>query len=88
MSDPLSRNRLDEEASPYLQQHAENPVNWQPWDEKALEAAREQNKPIFLSIGYSACHWCHVMEEESFDDAEIARQLNEEFVPIKSLNSS
>ena len=83
MSNPTARNRLDEEASPYLQQHAENPVNWQPWDEKALEAAREQNKPIFLSIGYSACHWCHVMEEESFDDEQIAQQLNEEFVPIK-----
>ena len=83
MSNPTARNRLDDEASPYLQQHADNPVNWQPWDDAALEAAREQNKPIFLSIGYSACHWCHVMEEESFDDEEIATQLNEEFVPIK-----
>jgi len=59
---------LDSEASPYLKQHDGNPVNWQPWDETALEAAKEQNKPIFLSIGYSACHWCHVMEEESFED--------------------
>ena len=83
MSNPTARNRLDDEASPYLQQHADNPVNWQPWDEKALKAAREQNKPIFLSIGYSACHWCHVMEEESFADEQIAQQLNEEFVPIK-----
>ncbi len=83
MSNPLARNRLDSEASPYLQQHADNPVNWQPWDDTALEAAREQNKPIFLSIGYSACHWCHVMEEESFADDTIAQQLNEQFVPIK-----
>ena len=83
MSDPLARNRLTEEASPYLRQHDENPVNWQPWDETALEAARERNKPIFLSIGYSACHWCHVMAEESFEDEAVARRLNEAFVPIK-----
>ena len=83
MSDPLARNRLAEEASPYLRQHADNPVNWQPWDDTALEAAREQNKPIFLSIGYSACHWCHVMEEESFADESVAQRLNEHFVPIK-----
>ena len=79
----LDRNRLDEEASPYLRQHADNPVNWQPWDEAALEAARETDRPIFLSIGYSACHWCHVMEEESFADDEVAEVLNEAFVPIK-----
>jgi hypothetical protein len=79
----LDRNRLDEEAAPYLRQHADNPVNWQPWDEAALEAAREEDRPIFLSIGYSACHWCHVMEEESFADEEVAEVLNEEFVPIK-----
>jgi uncharacterized protein YyaL (SSP411 family) len=83
MSDPLSRNRLDSEASPYLKQHDGNPVNWQPWDETALEAAKAQNKPIFLSIGYSACHWCHVMEEESFEDEAVAKRLNENFVPIK-----
>ncbi|MFB6159884.1 MAG: thioredoxin domain-containing protein [Haloferacaceae archaeon] len=83
MTDPTGRNRLDEEASPYLRQHADNPVNWQPWDEAALRAARERDVPIFLSIGYSACHWCHVMEEESFQDGEVARLLNEEFVPIK-----
>ncbi|MFB6141110.1 MAG: thioredoxin domain-containing protein [Halosimplex sp.] len=82
-SDPASRNRLDEEASPYLRQHADNPVNWQPWDERAREAARERDKPIFLSIGYAACHWCHVMEEESFADEGIAELLNEHFVPIK-----
>ncbi|WP_226023468.1 thioredoxin domain-containing protein [Halomicrobium salinisoli] len=81
--DPTERNRLDEEESPYLRQHADNPVNWQPWDEQALEAAREENKPIFLSIGYAACHWCHVMEEESFQDEAVAEVLNEHFVPIK-----
>jgi len=79
----LDRNRLDEEASPYLRQHADNPVNWQPWDEATLEAARETDRPIFLSVGYSACHWCHVMEEESFADGEVAELLNEQFVPIK-----
>ncbi|MCL7417204.1 MAG: DUF255 domain-containing protein, partial [Halalkalicoccus sp.] len=77
------RNRLDEEESPYLRQHADNPVNWQPWDEAALNAAEDRDVPIFLSVGYSACHWCHVMEEESFEDEEIARKLNEGFVPIK-----
>ncbi|MEY7847659.1 thioredoxin domain-containing protein [Natrarchaeobius sp. A-rgal3] len=83
MTEPTRRNRLDEEESPYLHQHADNPVNWQPWDDEALEAARERDVPIFLSIGYSACHWCHVMEEESFADEEVAELLNEEFVPIK-----
>jgi uncharacterized protein YyaL (SSP411 family) len=83
MSDPTERNRLDEAASPYLRQHADNPVNWQPWDGQALEAARERDVPIFLSVGYSACHWCHVMEEESFEDPEVAAALNEHFVPIK-----
>jgi len=83
MSDPLSRNRLADEASPYLRQHEDNPVNWQPWDDAALEAAKQQDKPIFLSIGYSACHWCHVMEEESFEDDAVAKRLNENFVPIK-----
>ena len=83
MSDPTRRNRLAEAESPYLRQHADNPVNWQPWDEKALKAARERDVPIFLSIGYSACHWCHVMEDESFDDEEVAAVLNDNFVPIK-----
>ncbi len=77
------RNRLDEEASPYLLQHADNPVNWQPWDDEALALAREHDVPIFLSIGYAACHWCHVMEDESFADEEVASALNEGFVPIK-----
>ena len=82
-SDPTRRNRLDEEESPYLRQHADNPVNWQPWDEQALAAAKERDVPIFLSIGYAACHWCHVMEAESFQDEEVAESLNERFVPIK-----
>ncbi|WP_435194746.1 thioredoxin domain-containing protein [Natronomonas sp. EA1] len=76
-------NRLDAEESPYLRQHADNPVAWQPWDDDALEEARERDVPIFLSIGYSACHWCHVMAEESFEDSEVAEVLNEHFVPIK-----
>ncbi|MDL5361019.1 thioredoxin domain-containing protein [Halalkalicoccus sp. NIPERK01] len=79
----IDRNRLGEEESPYLRQHADNPVHWQPWDEAALDAAEDRDVPIFLSVGYSACHWCHVMEEESFEDEEIARKLNEGFVPIK-----
>ena len=82
-ADPTSRNRLDEAESPYLRQHADNPVNWQPWDEQALDAAKERDDPIFLSIGYAACHWCHVMEEESFQDEAIADVINENFVPIK-----
>ena len=76
-------NRLSEEGSPYLRQHEENPVNWQPWDEDALEAAKERDVPIFLSVGYSSCHWCHVMAEESFEDPQVAEILNEHFVPIK-----
>jgi len=81
--DPLARNRLDGEASPYLQHHADNPVNWQPWDDRALRAARERDRPIFLSVGYAACHWCHVMAEQSFEDPAVAERLNESFVPIK-----
>ncbi len=76
-------NRLTEETSPYLLQHKDNPVDWQPWDEAALASARQQDKPIFLSIGYSACHWCHVMERESFENDAIAAQMNELFVNIK-----
>ncbi|MFB6163308.1 MAG: thioredoxin domain-containing protein [Halococcoides sp.] len=83
MSDPLARNRLDDAESPYLRQHADNPVHWQPWDESARAAARERDRPLFVSIGYSACHWCHVMAEESFDHAGVAERLNEAFVPIK-----
>ena len=76
-------NRLASETSPYLLQHAENPVDWYPWGPEALERAAELDRPILLSIGYSACHWCHVMERESFEDAETARFMNEHFVPIK-----
>ena len=79
----VHRNRLDGEASPYLQAHADNPVHWQPWDERALEHAKDRDVPIFLSIGYAACHWCHVMADESFDDPAVAKVLNESFVPIK-----
>jgi uncharacterized protein YyaL (SSP411 family) len=83
MANPTERNRLGEEESPYLEAHADNPVNWQPWDDAALEAARERDAPIFLSIGYSSCHWCHVMAEESFEDPAIADRLNQDFVPVK-----
>jgi len=76
-------NRLAAETSPYLLQHAENPVDWYPWGAEALERARAEEKPIFLSIGYSACHWCHVMAHESFEDPAIAEQLNRDFVAIK-----
>jgi uncharacterized protein YyaL (SSP411 family) len=76
-------NRLAGETSPYLLQHAHNPVDWYPWGEAALEAARERDLPIFLSIGYAACHWCHVMERESFEDDETAALMNERFVAIK-----
>ncbi len=76
-------NRLAQSNSPYLLQHAENPVDWQPWGREALDAAKAEAKPIFLSIGYSACHWCHVMAHESFEDPEIARRLNRDFVAIK-----
>lgn len=76
-------NRLSSETSPYLLQHADNPVHWYPWGEEALKLAREQDKPILLSIGYSACHWCHVMAHESFEDAEVAALMNEHFINIK-----
>ena len=77
------QNHLRDEMSPYLLQHADNPVDWYPWGEKAFQKAREEDKPIFLSIGYSTCHWCHVMAHESFEDAEIAELLNRYFVSIK-----
>ncbi len=76
-------NRLIREKSPYLRQHAHNPVDWYPWGEEAFERARREDKPVLLSIGYSSCHWCHVMERESFDDTEAARVLNEAFVCVK-----
>src|SRR5947209_2476918 len=76
-------NRLINETSPYLLQHAHNPVDWYPWGEEALAKARAEDKPIMLSIGYAACHWCHVMEHESFEDDSIAALMNERFVSIK-----
>jgi uncharacterized protein len=76
-------NRLAQETSPYLLQHKDNPVDWHPWGAEALERAREEDRPILLSVGYSACHWCHVMERESFEDPETAAYMNEHFVPVK-----
>jgi len=80
---PDMPNRLAQETSPYLQQHADNPVEWYPWGPEALERARNEDKPILLSIGYSACHWCHVMAHESFEDPQIAAQMNRDYVNIK-----
>jgi len=77
------KNQLAEESSPYLLQHADNPVDWYPWGEEAFEKAREEDKPVFVSIGYATCHWCHVMAHESFEDEEIAAMMNESFVNIK-----
>jgi len=84
-SKPLEKqpNRLIHEKSPYLLQHAYNPVDWYPWGEEAFEKARKEDKPIFLSIGYSTCHWCHVMERESFEDRDVSKLMNETFVSIK-----
>ena len=79
----MHTNRLANEQSPYLQQHAQNPVDWYPWGEEAFAKARAENKPIFLSIGYSTCHWCHVMERESFENEATAEILNRDFVSIK-----
>src|SRR3989337_885983 len=76
-------NRLSKETSPYLLQHAHNPVDWYPWSEEALQKAKQENKPILISIGYAACHWCHVMERESFEDHDTASLMNELFVNIK-----
>ena len=76
-------NRLVSETSPYLLQHAHNPVDWYPWSEEAFELARQRHVPIFLSIGYSTCYWCHVMERESFEDEEIAAYINRHYIPIK-----
>src|SRR3954454_2363099 len=76
-------NRLAEQTSPYLLQHKDNPVDWYPWGEDALAHARTEDKPIFVSIGYSACHWCHVMERESFEDPETAAYMNDHFVNVK-----
>lgn len=78
-----SINKLGKEKSPYLLQHAKNPVDWYPWGEEAFEKAKAEDKPLFISIGYSTCHWCHVMARESFEDREVAAELNENFVPVK-----
>jgi uncharacterized protein YyaL (SSP411 family) len=82
-SEPVYANRLLLENSPYLRQHAHNPVDWRPWGEAAFAEARRLNRPIFLSIGYATCHWCHVMEHESFEDVAIAQVLNSRYVPVK-----
>jgi uncharacterized protein YyaL (SSP411 family) len=79
----LHTNRLAGETSPYLLQHAHNPVDWYPWSDEALERAKQENKPVLVSIGYAACHWCHVMEKESFEDEATAKLMNEQFINIK-----
>lgn len=76
-------NKLIHEKSPYLLQHAHNPVHWYPWGAEAFDKARSEDKPVFLSIGYASCHWCHVMEEESFEDPQVADLLNKDFISIK-----
>ncbi|MEX0834877.1 MAG: thioredoxin domain-containing protein, partial [Nitriliruptor sp.] len=76
-------NRLAHETSPYLRQHADNPVDWFPWGDEAFAEAKRRDVPIFLSVGYSACHWCHVMAHESFEDDEVAAQMNAAFVNVK-----
>ncbi|RLD54420.1 MAG: hypothetical protein DRJ05_14715 [Bacteroidetes bacterium] len=76
-------NELINESSPYLLQHAHNPVNWHAWNEKTLQLAKDEDKPLLISVGYSACHWCHVMEHESFEDEEVAQLMNENFICIK-----
>lgn len=83
MSDSNQTNRLINEKSPYLLQHAHNPVDWYPWGEEAFRRAKEENKPVFVSIGYSTCHWCHVMAHESFEDEEVAELINQYFIPVK-----
>src|SRR5882672_4161079 len=75
--------RLLNSGSPYLRAHADNPVQWYPWSEEAFDRAQREGKPVIVSIGYAACHWCHVMERESFMDAEVARIMNENFISIK-----
>ena len=75
-------NRLAQEKSPYLLQHANNPVDWYPWGEEAFAKAKALDRPVFLSIGYSTCHWCHVMEHESFEDEEVANLMNQYFLSI------
>jgi uncharacterized protein YyaL (SSP411 family) len=76
-------NSLSQESSPYLLQHQNNPVNWHPWGSQAFEKAKKENKPVFLSVGYSTCHWCHVMKRESFENEEIAQLLNDSLSALK-----
>src|ERR687897_918982 len=76
-------NRLAGETSPYLRQHADNPVDWYPWGDEAFEKARAEDKPVLLSVGYSSCHWCHVMAHESFEDPDVAAVMNRDYVNIK-----
>src|SRR5205085_5456820 len=83
MTEHKHTNRLAKETSPYLLQHAHNPVEWYAWGEEAFAAARAGNKPIFLSVGYSTCYWCHVMERQSFENEQIAREMNDRFINIK-----
>ncbi|WP_343030058.1 thioredoxin domain-containing protein [Alkalibaculum sporogenes] len=83
MSNTILTNRLAQETSPYLLQHAHNPVDWYPWGEEAFQKAKDEDKPIFFSCGYSTCHWCHVMERESFENEEVAKLLNDAFICIK-----
>src|SRR5699024_4539719 len=77
------QNRLANESSPYLRQHAQNPVDWFPWGDDAFEKAKKEDKPLFVSIGYATCHWCHVMAHESFEDKKVAALMNEAFINIK-----
>jgi len=79
----FARNRLAKATSPYLLQHKDNPVHWQPWEPAVFDEARRRNVPVLLSIGYAACHWCHVMAHESFEDDEVAAVMNDHFVCIK-----
>ena len=79
----ISKNILSNDLSPYLQQHKDNPVHWQTWTEETLKFAKQNKKPILLSIGYASCHWCHVMAHESFEDYETAKIMNQLFVNIK-----
>src|SRR6185436_17622940 len=81
--DSASVNRLAQETSPYLRQHAHNPFDWYPWGDEAFAKARAEDKPLLLSVGYSACHWCHVMEHESFENPETAGLMNQLFVNVK-----
>ena len=81
-------NKLSKEKSEYLLQHSSNPVDWYPWGSEAFQKAKKEDKPIFLSIGYSSCHWCHVMEKESFEDEETAKILNKNNIPLGLIDTS